>query len=118
MWYNIFIKDIIWLKAVQWDFQRQSKEAGSTNRLQKWSILVDPASFEIISRLSNTVMLENLYKVRYIISNKNIFEGKRAAWNQASKYHQKAREKLLLKSFENPDFTTFNSNYDDVVVKK
>jgi SAM-dependent methyltransferase len=52
------------------------------------------------------------------MSNKNIFEGNRAAWNQASKYHQKARKNSLLKSFENPDFTTFNSDYDDVVVNK
>ncbi len=52
------------------------------------------------------------------MSNKNIFEGNRAAWNQASKYHQKARKNSLLKSFENPDFTTFNSDYDNVVVNK
>lgn len=52
------------------------------------------------------------------MSNKNIFEGNRAAWNQASRYHQKARKNSLLKGFENPDFTTFNSDYDNVVFNK
>lgn len=52
------------------------------------------------------------------MNNKNVFEGNRAAWNQASKYHQKARKNSLLKGFENRDFTTFNSDYDNVVVNK
>ena len=52
------------------------------------------------------------------MSNNDIFEGNRAAWNQASKYHQKAREDSLLKGFANRDFTTFTSDYDHVVVSK
>src|ERR1035437_9719750 len=52
------------------------------------------------------------------MSNKNVFEGNRAAWNQASKYHQKARKSSLLKGFENPDFTIFSTDYDNVVVNK
>lgn len=52
------------------------------------------------------------------MSNKNIFEGNRVAWNQASKYHQKARENSLLKGFEDPNFTTFSSEYDNIVVNK
>jgi 2-polyprenyl-3-methyl-5-hydroxy-6-metoxy-1,4-benzoquinol methylase len=52
------------------------------------------------------------------MGNKNIFEYNRAAWNQASKYHQKARKNSLLKGFENPEFTTFTSDYDDIVINK
>ena len=52
------------------------------------------------------------------MTDKNIFEGNRAAWNQASEYHQRARKDSLLKDFENPDFTIFSSDYDEVVFNK
>ena len=52
------------------------------------------------------------------MSNEAIFERNRAAWNQASEYHQKARKNALLKGFEDSDFTTFNTEYDAVVVQQ
>jgi len=47
----------------------------------------------------------------------NIFEKNREAWNEASLYHQKARKNWLYDGFKNPDFTTFNRDGDDVVIK-
>lgn len=52
------------------------------------------------------------------MTDKNIFEGNRAAWNQASEYHQMARKGSLLKDFEDPNFTTFTTDYDKVVFNK
>ena len=52
------------------------------------------------------------------VDNKNIFEQNRAAWNQALKYHQKARRNSLQIGFEKPDFTTFNRDCDDIVLTK
>jgi len=48
----------------------------------------------------------------------DIFEGNRAAWNQALKYHQMARGQHLSTGFENPHFTTFNRDYDHVLLEK
>ena len=47
-----------------------------------------------------------------------MFESNRAAWNQATEYHQKARGNSLEAGFENPDFTTFNRDCDDVLLSK
>jgi SAM-dependent methyltransferase len=48
----------------------------------------------------------------------NMFERNRMAWNQASKYHQKARNNSLQIGFENPDFTAFNRDCDGVLMDK
>ena len=52
------------------------------------------------------------------MKDKKIFEGNRAAWNQASEYHQMARKGSLLKDFKNSDFTTFTTSYDEVVFNR
>jgi 2-polyprenyl-3-methyl-5-hydroxy-6-metoxy-1,4-benzoquinol methylase len=52
------------------------------------------------------------------MENKNIFESNRTAWNQALEYHQKAQKDYYKIGFENPDFTTFNSDYDKIVLEK
>jgi len=52
------------------------------------------------------------------MNEKNIFESNRTAWNQALEYHQKARSNSLKIAFENPDFTTFKSEYDDILLEK
>ena len=52
------------------------------------------------------------------MNNKNIFEGNRAAWNQALGYHQKANGEFLRSGFENPDFTTLNRECDYVLNEK
>jgi len=49
---------------------------------------------------------------------KEITEINRKAWNEASKYHQKARNKSLHKGFKNPDFTIFNRVGDDILIEK
>ena len=49
---------------------------------------------------------------------KNIFESNRDAWNQALEYHQNAAKDRYKIGFENPDFTTFNSDYDNIVLEK
>ena len=46
---------------------------------------------------------------------KNIFESNRAAWNQASAYHQKARNHSLYTGFQDPEFSTFKRERDSVV---
>jgi len=52
------------------------------------------------------------------MSDKNIFEGNRAAWNQALEYHQKAMNNSLQIGFKDPDFTTLNRDCDDVLTEK
>ena len=52
------------------------------------------------------------------MENKNIFESNRNAWNQALGYHQKAKKDYYKIGFENPAFTTFNSDYDNIVLEK
>ena len=52
------------------------------------------------------------------MNEKDMFESNRAAWNQATEYHQKARGNSLEAGFENPDFTTFNRDCDDVLLSK
>jgi SAM-dependent methyltransferase len=52
------------------------------------------------------------------LNEKNIFEHNRAAWNQALKYHQKARNNSLQIGFENPHFTTLDRDCDDVLMSK
>ncbi len=52
------------------------------------------------------------------MSEKNIFEGNRAAWNQASVYHQKAFNHSLHIGFQDPKFSTFKRNHDDIVNEK
>lgn len=49
---------------------------------------------------------------------KKIFEGNRAAWNQALGYHQKARNGSLQIGFEDPSFTTLNRACDQVLNDK
>jgi Methylase involved in ubiquinone/menaquinone biosynthesis len=53
-----------------------------------------------------------------ILEDINIFESNRNAWNQALEYHQKAKKDYYKIGFENPDFTTFNSEYDKIVLEK
>lgn len=52
------------------------------------------------------------------MTEKNIFEGNRAAWNEASKYHQKARNGSLQNNFQNPAFTTFHRACDKILNEK
>lgn len=52
------------------------------------------------------------------MNNKNIFENNRTAWNEASEFHQKARNNSLQAGFENPDFTTLDRDCDDVLINK
>ena len=52
------------------------------------------------------------------MSEKNIFEGNRAAWNEAMGYHQKARNGSLQNKFKDPDFTTLNRACDQKLQKK
>ncbi len=49
---------------------------------------------------------------------KNIFEGNRIAWNQATVYHQKALNHSLHKNFEDPQFTTLRKSRDYIVNDK
>ena len=49
---------------------------------------------------------------------KEITESNRAAWNQATEYHQRARNNSLQIGFANPDFTTFDRDCDDVLIEK
>ncbi len=52
------------------------------------------------------------------MSEKDIFEGNRAAWNQALSYHQKALNHSLHREFADPNFTTFKRSRDYVVNEK
>ena len=49
---------------------------------------------------------------------KDISESNRVAWNQALKYHQKARKNSLHIGFENPKFTTLNRDCDEILIDK
>ena len=49
---------------------------------------------------------------------KNISESNREAWNEALKYHQKARNNSLQNGFANPDFTTLDRDCDDVLISE
>jgi len=49
--------------------------------------------------------------------NKELTEKNREAWNEALLYHQKARKNWLYDGFENPDFTTFNRDGDDILIE-
>jgi 5-methylcytosine-specific restriction endonuclease McrBC regulatory subunit McrC len=46
-----------------------------------------------------------------------IFEKNHEAWNEALLYHQRARKDWLYKGFQNPDFTTFQRDGDDILIK-
>jgi len=50
--------------------------------------------------------------------NRKIFEKNRKAWNEASIYHQKARNRSLQEGFKNPDFTTFTWEGDNILIEK
>jgi len=49
------------------------------------------------------------------MSTEDLFESNRTAWNQASEYHQRARGNSLRVGFQDPRFTTFNRDCDDVL---
>ncbi|MCL2156646.1 MAG: class I SAM-dependent methyltransferase [Methanobrevibacter sp.] len=49
---------------------------------------------------------------------KTISESNRDAWNQALKYHQKARNNSLQIGFKNPEFTTLNRDCDEILIIK
>jgi SAM-dependent methyltransferase len=49
---------------------------------------------------------------------REINEINREAWNEASEYHQKARNQSLHEGFENPNFTIFNREGDDILIQK
>jgi len=49
---------------------------------------------------------------------KSIAESNRAAWNQATEYHQKARNNSLHIGFARPEFTTFDRDCDTVLLAK
>ncbi len=50
--------------------------------------------------------------------NKEICEKNREAWNEATKYHQKARNNSLQEGFKNQSFTTFDRNCDEILIGK
>lgn len=49
---------------------------------------------------------------------KEMIEQNRVAWNEAIMYHQKARDFSLQEGFEQPDFSTFDRDCDDVLLKQ
>ena len=49
---------------------------------------------------------------------RELCEKNREAWNEATVYHQKARNKSLQEGFTNPHFTTFNRDCDGVLIEK
>ena len=49
---------------------------------------------------------------------REICEKNREAWNEATVYHQKARNNSLQEGFKVPNFTTLNRDCDDVLIKK
>jgi len=52
------------------------------------------------------------------MNKKTISETNRIAWNQATKYHQRARNSSLHIGFKNPNFTTLNRDCDEVLNDK
>ncbi|MCL2797399.1 MAG: class I SAM-dependent methyltransferase [Firmicutes bacterium] len=52
------------------------------------------------------------------MNHKKTTELNRAAWNEALGYHQRARNNALQEGFLRSDFTTFNRDCDDVLIKK
>ena len=44
------------------------------------------------------------------MNEKNLFESNRTAWNQATAYHQKARNHSLHIGFQDPEFSTLKRN--------
>ena len=50
--------------------------------------------------------------------NKEICEKNREAWNEATIYHQKARNKLLQEGFKKSSFTTFDRDCDSILIEK
>lgn len=49
---------------------------------------------------------------------KEYYEKNREAWNEALGYHQKARNNYLQEGFKDPNFTVFNRERDDNLIKK
>ena len=49
---------------------------------------------------------------------KETCEKNREAWNEATEYHQKARNKSLHEEFRNPRFSTFDRDCDDILIEK
>jgi SAM-dependent methyltransferase len=52
------------------------------------------------------------------IMNREISEKNREAWNEATVYHQKARNKSLHEGFKNQNFSAFNRDCDDILIEK
>ncbi|WP_409199848.1 class I SAM-dependent methyltransferase [Methanobrevibacter sp. DSM 116169] len=52
------------------------------------------------------------------MNKKSISESNRASWNQALKYHQKARGNSLYEGFKKANFTTLNRSCDEVLIDK
>ncbi len=50
--------------------------------------------------------------------NRDICEKNREAWNEATVYHQKARNNSLQEGFKNSDFTTLDRDCDEILIKK
>jgi hypothetical protein len=50
--------------------------------------------------------------------NREICEKNREAWNEATVYHQKARNNSLQEGFKNSDFTTLDRDCDDIFNRK
>jgi 2-polyprenyl-3-methyl-5-hydroxy-6-metoxy-1,4-benzoquinol methylase len=50
--------------------------------------------------------------------NDDFSEKNREAWNEALVFHQRARNNSLQEGFKDPNFTTFNRDCDDILVKK
>lgn len=52
------------------------------------------------------------------MSENNIFESNRVAWNQAAAYHQKAFKHSLHIGFQDPEFSVFTRKRDSIVNKR
>jgi hypothetical protein len=50
--------------------------------------------------------------------NREICEKNREAWNEATVYHQKARNNFLQEGFKNSNFITLNRDSDEILIGK
>jgi len=50
--------------------------------------------------------------------NREMCEKNREAWNEATVYHRKARNNALHGGFKKPDFTTFDRDCDEILIRE
>lgn len=83
------------------------------DKLQTWWYRNGWRIFPILLNMTMQQFYQEMRKWRN--ERKNIFESNRAAWNQTSAYHQKARNHSLHTGFQDPEFSTFKRERDSVV---